>query len=329
MSIDRNGERERRGQRAQWAGAVLVGVGLATLPVMGSAMVVVDALMGGVGASRLALLSIPVLIALGAAAVLMHSVLQRPRARAITVWGAAMFSVGAVSQVVSIGLAATPLGYSPLLWVLGLVVGAVGATLCLAAWVRTGTAGGRADTHSEPPPTRGSRVRVVVAISTLACLAMAALVTVDALEWGPRSQTEGLALDEIFARLSEGDVASARAGLAFGLTSAFALCSAPGIMAFVARRWGSVDAARAEIVTTLIAIGGIVVMQTLGGFSLGMSIADTLPPYTGSQSPQWLVFFPAGTLLACLGVTLALGWARVPDAPVQSATGLRTPVPIR
>lgn len=329
MSIDRNGGLARRRQRAQWAGAVLVGMGLATLPVFGGAVVLMLAVSRVVGLPLGVLVAIPVVIALGAAVVLMQAVGERPAARPMTLVGAALFSAGAVAQVVVSALALVPQGYHPLVWMLGLVAGMVGAVLCLGAWVRTDAVGRGSRSVDERATGGVRRVGLAAAAASAACLGVAVLVSVDALEWGPRSQTEGLGLDDVFAQLSEGDVASAQAGLAIGLSLAFALCAAPWIAALVMRRQSPRDGVRAVIVTTLIAIGGIVVMQTLGGFSLGMSIADTLPPFTGSQSPQWLVFFPVGTLLACLGVTLALGWARVPDAPVQSAPGLRTPVRIR
>lgn len=299
-----------------------MGVGLATLPAFGGALYLTDAVPSVVAA-------IPVAIAVGAAAVLLQAVSQRPTARPMTVAGAVLFSLGAVAQVVASALAATPQGYSPLLWMLGVIAVMVGAVPCLGAWLRSGPAG-REPSGGDERASGGARcVGLAAAAASAACLGVAVLVTVDALEWGPRTQTEGLGLDDVFALLSEGDVASAQAGLAIGLSLAFAFCAAPWVAALVMRRQSPRDGVRAVIVTTLIAIGGIVVVQTLGGFSLGMSIADTLPPYTGSQSPQWLVFFPVGTLLACLGVTLGLGWARVPDAPVQSAPGLRTPVPIR
>lgn len=328
MSIDRNGGLARRRQRAQWAGAVLTGMVLATLPGFGGALYLTVAVSSAATILPSVLAAIPVAIAVGAVVVLLHAVSQRPTARPMTVAGAVLFSLGAVAQVGASALAATPQGYSPVLWMLGAIAGMVGAVLCLGAWIRTGPAGRESFGGDERTSGGARRVWMAAAISSVACLGVAALVTVDALEWGPRSQTDGLGLDEILARLNEVDVASARAGLAIGLALAFALCATPWLAAWLMRRRSPRDGVRVVSVTALVAVGGIVLMQTLGSFSLGMSIADTLPPYVGSQSPQWQVFFPIGTLLACVGITLALGWARAPAAPAQSAAGLRKPVPI-
>ncbi|MGY6498269.1 MAG: hypothetical protein ACXIUP_08580 [Microcella sp.] len=329
MSIDRDEAFARRRQQAQWAGAVLVGVVLFTVPGLGGAYYLLEPLSAATGVSLWVLSLIPSALAGGAAGLLMRAVLRRPRGGRLAVTGAILVSAGAIVQV-GVGIDFGAVGGGILAaWPLAFIVIVSGAVLCLTVWIRSAPssatelgegAGGVSATSA--------RLWAATALASAACLGTLALVTVDALVWGPRSQTGGLELGEIFARLSEGDVASARGGLIVGLVLAIALCAAPWGVAALMRRSPVRDARRMVAAAALVAIGGIVVAQTLGTFSLGMSIADTLPPYTGSQSPQWMVFFPLGGLLACVGVTLALGWARVPDSSAPSARGLREPAPI-
>lgn len=325
MSMDRERSLALRRRRAQWAGAVLVALVIGTLPAFGGVAYLALTLRDAADVPFAASYSVIGLLTVAAAAVLLQSVLARPAARPVTIVGAASVCAGAAAIVWSSAPLATGIVDGFVVWQAGVVVALVGTVMCLSAWLRT-AALDRVLQHGDGLTRWDARqVRTATVLATVACLAMAVVVTIDALEWGPRSQTEGLALGEILLQLSEADRTSGVASLVMGVGLAFAFSAVPMLVAVGMRRRAAIDRMRAVISVALVTVGGIVMVHTLGTFSLGMSIADTLPPYAGSQSPQWQVFFPAGTVLACLGIVLALGWARASEAPPQPVVHEREP----
>ena len=325
MSIDRERSLAFRRRRAQWAGAVLVALVIGTLPAFGGLAYLALTLRDAADVPFAASYSVIGLLTVAAAAVLMQAVLARPAARPVTIVGAAGVCLGAVAIVWSSAPLATGIVVGFVVWQVGVVVALGGAVMCLSAWLRTAALDRALLRGSELTPWDARHVRTATVLATVACLAMAVVVTIDALEWAPRSQTEGLALGEILPQLNEADRTSGAGGLVMGIGLAFAFSTVPVLVAFGMRRRAAIDRMHAVISVALVTMGGIVVAHTIGTFGLGMSIADTLSPYVGSQSPQWQVFYPAGTVLACLGIVLALGWARAPAQPVAE---LREPQPL-
>jgi hypothetical protein len=73
----------------------------------------------------------------------------------------------------------------------------------------------------------------------------------------------------------------------------------------------------------LLALGFVVLGQGFATFGLGMAIADTLPPYTGSRSLAWTVYAALGATAGLIGAFLALAprHRRAPEGLSLAALG--------
>lgn len=143
-------------------------------------------------------------------------------------------------------------------------------------------------------------VALHIAIATIGLSALIALGAIDLLVWGPLEQTEGLQLDEIYAGLSEWDRAYALFHIVLWIVFWSAAVVILAIVAVIAGRRRAV-VLRTVYAVTLGVAATIVFFQFWAGFSLGMSIADTLPPYAGSISGFGYLYALCGQL-ALVGV---------------------------
>lgn len=332
MSIDRD-SRAARLRRAQWGGALLaavavvmtppLGAGSYTLSIVATSYLLDDdvsgeprlSLMGGalIGAIALALLV--------GSALIVSALLGRPRPRPITM-------AGAVSLIVGTALfTALPLAPGFVFSLFGvpyLVVFALmgfGASACVSAWSRRES---RDEVPREESP--GGIVSVLVA-TTLLPLIVLALGLVEAFVWGPASQTEGLTAAEVWAALNPADASLAVANIVGWAVIGALLSLLPLVVAVLTRRRPEATPARrrsAIIVSGLFAGGMVASLHWVGTFSLGMSIADTLPPYTGSLSVpgEGLLFAGSVLLASALCATLA---ARPASRPPSSRLPEVTP----
>jgi len=78
------------------------------------------------------------------------------------------------------------------------------------------------------------------------------------------------------------------------------------------------DVARLTGVLGLLAVGGVVFFQGWATFSIGMSIADTLPPFAGGRSAVWSLYAAAGATAGLIGVLLALAPAPGEPGPARA-----------
>lgn len=242
--------------------------------------------------------------------------------------GAASLTAGVLALVASV----TSTGW----WtgVAGVVLLLAGTCIAAIAW-----AGSPAPVRqSEPVPTvhsrrwnpaliarRSARASAprsawsgVIATGVVAALAVA-VGGIDLLVWSPLAQAPGYTLEEIWAALSPADRARGL-GLAAGwivLWSIAAILYVVGAAAMLGRE--ARPATRYLVCGGLLVTAGAVFFQFWAGFSIGMSIADTLPPYTGGGSGVrvWYAMAGQASLVAALLLGVAPRAARVtaPAAP--------------
>ena len=136
-------------------------------------------------------------------------------------------------------------------------------------------------TAREPAPASAWGTVLVLEALSLATVAVGAL---DLLVWSPLAQAPAFTLDEIWAALSPADAATGF-GFAVGWIVFWALASLiylAGSIAVLGRH--ARPSTRMLAAAGLLLVSGAVFFQFWAGFSIGMSIADTLPPYTGGGS---------------------------------------------
>ncbi len=252
----------------------------------------------------------PVLVILGAAAVgialLWAAVLRRPRIHPMSVLVVIALSAG--SALVALwplaidrpgALAGTLLGWGLLL--LGL--GAVGA---LIVWGATPAEKRRPAPRAHPvAPARSGRV---VLAASLAILGLIVLGLVEGLVWGVEDQAGGLPAAAVYAALNDVDRVN---GIVSVLLWAALWSVGPLVLVVVrhralARGEADRDVTRLVGILGLLGIGATVFFQGWATFSIGMSIADTLPPYMGSRSALWFAYASVGTTAGLAGLLLAL-----------------------
>lgn len=146
----------------------------------------------------------------------------------------------------------------------------------------------------------------VIGTAALA-LATVAVGALDLLDWSPRAMAPGYTLDEIWAALPPSELA---AGMAFSIvwivfwTVATLIYLAGGIsMLGRAARPSTRSLASAG----LLLVAGAVFFQFFAGFGIGMSISDTLPPFTGGGSDirAWYAMVGQLSLVASLVLSIA------------------------
>jgi hypothetical protein len=153
-------------------------------------------------------------------------------------------------------------------------------------------------------------VGTTVAVATVALLALLALGAVDLLVWSPLAQTEGLRLDEIYAGLSDWDRSYGIFHIILWLAFWFAAVVTFAIVGATTGRRRGVS----RLTVGTIALGlaaSIVFFQFWAGFSLGMSIADTLPPYRGGISAFGYLYTLVGQLSLIGAIFLGIAPRRI------------------
>lgn len=269
----------------------------------------------------------PVLFVVGAAAagiaLLWAAVLRRPRIHPMSLLVVLALSAGSVLIAlwpVAIDrpdpLASTLLGGGALL----LVLGAIGA---LVVWGATPAEKWR------PLPRdasdRPGRSGPVTLAASLAMVGVIVLGLVEGLVWGVQDQAGGIPAAAVYAALTDLDRVY---GIANVLVWAAIASVGPLVLILVRHRAlvrGEAEAAVTRLVGVLglLGVGATVFFQGWATFSIGMSIADTLPPYTGSRSTLWFAYSSVGTIAALTGLLLALA----PTRGASSGPRPRTAVP--
>lgn len=195
----------------------------------------------------------------------------------------------------------------------------VGATLALTGFLGGLSGVQLAVSRAQSVTSSAQRARAGI----LASIAMATLLafgTYETLVIGPLAQAPGYTIDEIYAMLSSADrssgIASALVWLVFwGLVVVgfLVLCLARGRFAHTLNARLT---PRRILLLALVLASIIIFFHWWSGFSLGMSIADTIPPYVGGRSWQSQVLSLVGSLMFVAGILLALapGPRRTPAA---------------
>lgn len=332
MSIDRHRRLARR-RRAQWGGALLaavavvmtppLGAGSYTLSIVATSYLLDDDVAGEPRLSLVdgALIGAIALALLAGSALIVSALLARPRPRPITI-------VGAISLIVGTALfMALPLAPGAVFGLFGvpyLLVFALmgfGTSACVSAWSRREP---RVDAARDE--SRGSIVGALV-LTTLLPLGVLAVGLVEAFLWGPESQTEGLSAAEVWSALSPADSSAAVANIVAWAVIAALLSLLPLLVAALTRRMPEATPARrrsAIIISGLFAGGMVASLHWVGTFSLGMSIADTLPPYAGSLSVQGETLIVLGSVLLASALCATLV-ARPAPRPQPSDISEATP----
>lgn len=181
----------------------------------------------------------------------------------------------------------------------------VGAAVCgLIVW---SSAPSVADLARPTVPLSNRRAALGILISTTALTALVAIGALDLLVWGPLAQTDGYSLAEIYAGLGEQDRANGIFMIAVWIV--FWMLT---VIAFAAFAWllqwrGRALRSRGLFAVALLVASALLFFQGWAGFSLGMSIADTLLPYASGISPVGYVLMLLGQ--ASFVGALLLGFA--------------------
>ena len=142
--------------------------------------------------------------------------------------------------------------------------------------------------------------RRVIAVSVFGgVFAVIALGLVDALVWGPQSQAPGHELSVIYAAVAE-DSGAVPVTMIAVWAGFWTLAAVAFLLVTVVPRYGSFARAltpRRIVIVGLALASTIVFFQGWATFSIGMSIADTLPPNAGTRSGFWSVYAATGSLL--------------------------------
>jgi hypothetical protein len=301
---------------ARWAGALIGTAALGSTVgyvTIGGAVIVDDP---GVP-PLLSLLTIaPVVLAVASAvagvALLVASVLRRPSIRAGSVLVVIALSAGVLLVAgwpVQIAMTGSIDSLALLIGIVLLIIGSISAAVAFETAPRAirhdgGLPSSRAPRLSSP---------MIVGIGAAGIVVATVLGAVEGLVWGPLNQTaQALTLDQVYAILGPRE---SRMGVV--MVAVWAAGSLVLAIALPAIRWWMLRAHRPETAIAhfllpfaLLAIGAVVVGQGWATFGIGMSIADSIPPYAGSRSIMWSVYVSLGATLGLLGVLLALAPSR-------------------
>lgn len=252
----------------------------------------------------------PVLFVIGASAagiaLLWAAVLRRPRIHPMSVLvvialtaGSALIALWPLATYRPDSLANSLLGSGLLL----LVLGAIGA---LVVWGATPAEKWRP--HPREASDRPGRSGLVTLAASLAIVGATVLGLVEGLVWGVQDQAGGLPAAAVYAALNDVDRVY---GIANVLVWAAFASVGPLVLVLVrnralARGESDRDVSRLIGVLGLLGVGATVFFQGWATFSIGMSIADTLPPFLGSRSSLWFVYASVGTTAGLAGLLLAL-----------------------
>lgn len=199
-----------------------------------------------------------------------------------------------------IGIAVPHVGAGAVVLTLGSAIAALVAGAI--AWTSNPADSLRTRSESVVEPSRVRATWMVLALSVL--LAAAVLVgALDLLVWSPQWQAPGYSVTEIVSALtSAGEGGSFASAIGWVIVCSFAV-----FVFFIA---GIVNSARKRprsvhnlVVVTFAMISIMVVMQFVAGFSVGMAIADNIPPYRGGRSEVGVLYGVIGQL-ALIGAIL-------------------------
>jgi len=204
----------------------------------------------------------------------------------------------------------------PSLMIAGIVVLAIAAAVVGAGWVTRDRV--RAPRSAEPRPWW------TVAGASLALFALVAIGTLDLLVWSPLAMAPGYSLDAIYAALTPAD-------RTYGIIMALVWTGFWGIVALVYLLVGLASARRPRPGTrrSLVLIAATIAataifLQWWAGFSLGNSISDTLPPFSGARTEVSGLLGVIGQL--CLSGAI-LGWVGPRSRSQASATTASSAAP--
>lgn len=166
-----------------------------------------------------------------------------------------------------------------------------------------------------PPPApfrpRWHRRTVVVSIAA-ALLGVVGFGAVDLLVWGPLSATESLTVAEIYAALSPADRSAGIASIVVWAVFWGVLVLGWLAAAMFFSQKADVWTVRPVVTSALVVVSAAVFFQFWAGFSLGMSIADTIPPYSGGISVAGYLYALGGQLALAGAICLVVAPRRLP-----------------
>lgn len=184
-----------------------------------------------------------------------------------------------------------------------------GVVIALLGWMN-GLAGISLVPRPPDPITAPRARRLIALLGFIGLLLVIAIGTVEALVWSPLAMTDpeyGLA--EIYGMLSPADRS---AGIAMVVVwAAFWTLVTVVVLAVVAFTRARALTPNRIIVLCLALASVIMLFQGLAGFSLGMSISDTVPPMGGGRSWQGLLYSGFGTVAMIVAILRTL----VPGPP--------------
>ena len=194
----------------------------------------------------------------------------------------------------------------PSLMVVGIAILSVGSAAAASVWVMR--------RRLVAPRTAQPSPWWTVALGSIALFALVAVGTLDLLVWTPLAMAPGYSLTQIYDALSPQDRAS-------GIVAALIWTCFWALVAVAYLVVGVVSARRPQPGTrrTLVLIAAAIVavavfLQWFAGFSLGNSISDTLPPFSGARTGFSALLGLAGQACLCLVI---LGWVRQPRPAMQ------------
>lgn len=193
-------------------------------------------------------------------------------------------------------------GFGVALIVVALVVGFAQLVWAAATLYRRVAAGGFSPARERwtgPPRFATSRARMLAGLAAFGgVLIVIGLGLAESLVWGPLAQAPGYPLGELYGSLSRGDV---QYGVSFVIVWAVVWLLA-AVVLLILCLWPSPPQGglnrlltpRRVLVVALTIASLTTYWQGWSTFSLGMSIADTLPPYGGGHSMFWGVYTAVG-----------------------------------
>ena len=222
---------------------------------------------------------------------------------------AALGTGGVVAMLAFAGAIRTPidvaaLGFLAFFLLVG--AGACGLVVAASAPVLTYTPVG----PGRPELSRPRRL-VVVLLAALILFAVIAVGAVDLLVWAPMALAPGYELVEIYAALSEGDRVAGLVWIALWTLFWLVFVVALAIIGLMTARKADRFRIRPVLVVLLTIAAIIVFFQPWSGFSLGMSISDTLPTYRGGMSAVGFMYGFAGQLALVAAILLSLAPRRL------------------
>lgn len=290
------------------------------------------------GAGSLAARGSPVAVAVGlfAVAALLaagHALLVAAAraANGQAVLGAVLSAAGTVAFVAAIAVAPvlSSVGFAS-----GVVTGfvlpgscmlaAAGALLALIGFIRA-LAGSLMPRWAEPSPTTSARRARAGAAAVLGLLTLLAVGAWESLVLSPEQMAPHHSLQQVYSMLTPADRSAGISMVViwivfWGVASLLllALCLVRGRLG----RAMNVLLTPRRILVFALLIGSVVVFfQGWSGFSLGMSISDTVPPMAGGRSWQGQLLTAAGAAMFVAAVLLALLPGRSgPAGPEASAS---------